>query len=164
MTWRTRLWDVDTIHVYVRATHPNYKDAVCGYDLMVTEAPASDQNLVCPTAASSTWVYDAQDHSVVATVSPIGTGDSPTIEYSLDSLSWSTTEPKIKDVDTIHVYVRATHPNYKDAVCGYDLMVTEAPASDQNLVCPTAASSTWVYDAQDHSVVATVSPIGTGYF
>ena len=116
---------MDTIHVYVRATHPNYKDAVCGYDLMVTEAPASDQNLACPTAASSTWVYDAQDHSVVATVSPIGTGDSPTIEYSLDSLSWSTEAPKIKDAGTKRVYVRATHPNYKDAVCDFTLEITK---------------------------------------
>lgn len=145
-------------HVYVRATHPNYDDATCDFVMEITKAGPDKQNLECPNVADSSWVYDGNAHYAYATANPIG-GETPTIEYSLDSVNWSTDAKSITYVTESpkHVFVRSTHPNYEDAACGFDLVISPADDIHVQMNCPTAANSTWTYDGDSHSATASAT-------
>jgi len=83
---------------------------------------ASNEMLLTVTNYSDE--YDGHSHSEPATASVT----DATITYSTDDgATWSTTIPEIKDVGTITVNAKATHPGYTEKTAIYTLQVTPAP-------------------------------------
>ena len=78
--------------------------------------------VITPTGFNGT--YDGQSHTVSA-VSSIT--DGTTVEYSTDGgKTWSTTPPTLTNAGELTVTVRATNPNYQDAVGTCTLKVNKA--------------------------------------
>ena len=77
------------------------------------------------TATGYDGKYDGQTHNgkVTATV-------GATLSYSTDGgKTWTATEPTIKNVDEIHVTVKASMANYSDVTAEYTLKVTPRPVT-----------------------------------
>ena len=93
-------------------------------------------------------IYDANAHGEAATASVT---EGTTVEYQVNGGNWTTEVPKITNVGTVTVKVRATNPNYETAEATYTLTVT--PAS----VTVTADNKTKVYGDTDPELTATVT-------
>jgi uncharacterized repeat protein (TIGR02543 family) len=95
-----------------------------------------------------TGTYDANAHGDAATASVT---EGTTVEYQVNGGEWTTEVPKITNVGTVTVKVRATNPNYETAEDTYTLTVT--PAS----VTVTADNKSKVYGEADPKLTATVT-------
>ena len=85
-----------------------------------------------------TGVYDGASHGVAAV--PTVT-EGTTVEYSVDGGdTWNAEVPQVKNVSKVEVTVRATNPNYEEAIANYILEVTPAA------LYITTGASTKVYD------------------
>ena len=105
----------------------NYCVATPTYGTL-TITRSDDRSIDCPTTSDEyTHKYDGNLFAPTVTAEGItGSGDSFTIEYSLNGTSgWTTTAPGITDVGTQDVYVRATNHNYGTITCNYTLEVTK---------------------------------------
>ncbi len=150
--------EVDSVRIDsafgIRTRHGN-ENGILNYDvsyifnLEIVENP--NLKVYCPgttqNTAPITKVYDSTRIEPVAThnVVPMPDDKHITIEYSLDSIDWTTwgtTQPWMIQVDTQKVYVRAMLRGfYEDAVCQYNLSVTERPVTIK-------LDTTKVYDGQ----------------
>ena len=95
-----------------------------------------------------TGTYDANAHGDAATANVT---EGTTVEYQVNGGEWTTEVPKITNVGTVTVKVRATNPNYETAEDTYTLTVT--PAS----VTVTADNKSKVYGEADPELTATVT-------
>ena len=98
----------------------NYDITTVYGDLEVT-----DSNKLTVSATGYNGIYDGQTHNgkVTATV-------GATLSYSTDGgKTWTATEPTIKNVDEIHVTVKASMANYSDVTADYILKVTPRPVT-----------------------------------
>ena len=112
---------------------------------------ASDSLTVSGTDYTGT--YDANAHGDAATASVT---EGTTIEYQVNGGEWTTEVPKITNVGTVTVKVRATNPNYETAEDTYTLTVTPAE------VTVTADNKTKVYGDPDPALTATVAGVLDG--
>jgi len=96
----------------------------------VLEITAAEIELHCPSADSTSKVYDGQPMKFDVKALGVESTDTIIVEYSVDScLSWCADVPEITDKGELEVKVRANHPNYDSARCNYKMTVTEAPLS-----------------------------------
>ena len=115
---------------------------------------ATLRNLITVELPSYAGIYDAEEHSVQASVNY---PEDTVIEYSLDGgESWSTALPNIRNVGTVEVLVRASNDHYGTASAKGALTVTPAPA------VVTAADSCKLYGNIDPHFTASVSGIFDG--
>ena len=135
----------DTVHTYhyYTAIHNdstsnittafNTHNGIANYEVTYianqTITPSNHRTLTCPSGSSITKVYDATPLHPTATVTGQYAGDVFKIEYSLDGITWSETEPSVTHVHEtpLTVYVRASHHDYETALCEYTLKVTPRP-------------------------------------
>ena len=112
------------------------------------------RNLITIEIPSYEGIYDAETHTVEATVNyPEGT----IIEYSVDGgVTWSEELPGILNVGTIHVIARATNDSYGRATAEATLIVHPRP------VTVTAIDASKVYGTEDPLFGATVSGVIDG--
>ena len=110
-------------------THNGIENYEVTYISNQTITPSNHRTLTCPSGSSITKVYDATALHPTATISGQYAGDIFKIEYSLDGITWSETEPSVTHVHEtpLLVYVRATHHDYDTALCEYTLKVTPRP-------------------------------------
>ena len=100
------------------------------------------------TVGGHEGVYDGNIYTVTtnATVE-----DGTTITYSTDGVAWSAQAPTIRDVGSIHVFVRAENPNYITVTAETDLIMNPRPVTVQ------ANPASKVYGASDPRFAATVT-------
>ena len=117
-----------------------------GY-VTITQNPTA-MSVTCPIVSSHE--YDGNNFAAPAATCNVA---GATIHYSIDNgENWTTTIPTRKDVGTTTVKVKATHDNYADATCSYDLVVTKAPLT------VTAASRNFIYCGSAHSIDTVTTP------
>ena len=121
------------------------------YETGTLTITASDSLTVSGTDYTGT--YDANAHGDAATASVT---EGTTVEYQVNGGEWTTEVPKITNVGTVTVKVRATNPNYETAEDTYTLTVTPAE------VTVTADNKTKVYGDPDPALTATVAGVLDG--
>ena len=100
------------------------------------------------TATPYSGTYDASAHTITASAAQAGS----TLYYSTDNATWSETAPTWTDVtDAQTVYVKATNPNYEDALGQATVTITP------KAVTVTANDKSKVYGDDDPALDATVS-------
>ena len=130
-------------------------DGISNYNVTYNITMEIKKNVVNMTCTDADRVYDATpfSHSIEATV----VHGTPTVEYSLDSLNWSTTAPSRTDAGTTKVYVRAFADNYDTAACSYDLTV------NKRYVKITTPGGIFLYDGQTHHSTGTYNIEGDNF-
>ena len=105
----------------------------------------SQVSITCPTSDPEK-VYDGDPipYTVSASVS---TGETVTVEYSINNTTWGPDMPSRTDVGETHVYVKASAPNYAPQYCDFTLKVTPRPVT----VTVTGNHDTKTYDAAEHT-------------
>lgn len=116
-------------------------DVTCYYNIVKTNGTLtvkpSQMQVTCPTSEEATKKYDGQPLQPTATASIT---EGTTIQYSLDSTSWTTTAPSITNAGSQKVYVKAINANYDTAVCSYTLTI------NPRVVKLTSSSDSKTYD------------------
>ncbi|MBR2603685.1 MAG: InlB B-repeat-containing protein [Bacilli bacterium] len=126
-------------------------------DLWVIVRPVLGQKnkpIDTPTVQAYTGTYDGNNHSVTVT-SSVSNG---TLYYSTDGKTWSTTNPTIKNVGTITVYVKvvgdSTHKNSEIVKSKVEIKKAKASA-------PIVQDVNTVYDGQNYSLIVSETNEGT---
>ena len=130
-------------------------DGISNYNVTYNITMEIKNNVVNMTCTDADRVYDATpfSHSIEATV----VHGTPTVEYSLDSLNWSTTAPSRTDAGTTKVYVRASADNYETATCSYNLTV------NKRYVKITTPGGIFLYDGNPHGNPGNYTISGDGF-
>ena len=131
--------------VYVKATNPNYVDALGNATVTITQKP------VTVTADNKSKVYGTDDPAFTATVE--GTLGNDTVVYTLSRAAG----------ENVGAYAitpagDASQGNYSVTYAAGLLTITKAPA-EQNAVTATPYSG--VYDAAAHSITASTAQAGS---
>ncbi|MBQ3734131.1 MAG: hypothetical protein II859_09250, partial [Bacteroidales bacterium] len=95
--------------------------------------------VTCPT--DITKVYNGSGQHASAPTSNV-TGATFTYSTTNNGTDWDSNIPERTDVGTTTVYVKASHDNYQDAFCNYDLTITKRPMTI------TACSANLTYTGQ----------------
>ena len=130
-------------------------DGISNYNVTYNITMKIKNNVVHMICSDDERVYDATpfSHSIEATV----VHGTPTVEYSLDSLNWTSTAPSRTDAGTTKVYVRASADNYDTATCSYDLTV------NKRYVKITTPGGIFLYDGNPHGNPGNYTISGDGF-
>ena len=130
-------------------------DGISNYNVTYNITMKIKNNVVNMTCTDADRVYDATpfSHSIEATV----VHGTPTVEYSLDSLNWTSTAPSRTDAGTTKVYVRASADNYETAACSYNLTV------NKRYVKITTPGGIFLYDGNPHGNPGNYTISGDGF-
>lgn len=97
--------EADTYSITVSVKRANHNDYEETFIAKITPA-----TIVGVTVTAYTGVYDGGEHPAVSVT---GTQDGDTVEYKLESGTWTTEVPKIKDAKEYTVNVRVSRDNYE---------------------------------------------------
>ncbi|MBR2755873.1 MAG: hypothetical protein IKD64_08695, partial [Lachnospiraceae bacterium] len=114
--------------------------------MVISPAPSTDLGL---TVINYNGAYDGESHAGGATATVT---EGTTIQYSIDGgETWTDEVPSILNVGSVPYKVKATNPNYEDAIADGTLTVTPKP------VTVTADNKSKDYDEEDPALTATVN-------